>query len=96
MPVATVTGHVRDERRYVYDALYRLTGAQGRDAGGTYNHTYSYDDRGNLLDRPEVDGGIGLTYTGARITGSTTGDPYVYDDLGNLTTVDGWDHTFDD
>ncbi len=72
--LTTVVGHVRDNRRYVYDSYYRLTEADGRQAEGDYHHTYRYDALGNLLDRPEVGAaGITLSYTGARVTGSSDG-----------------------
>jgi RHS repeat-associated protein len=93
--LTTVTGHVRDNRRYAYDALYRLVEAEGRDAGGVYHHTYGYDALGNLLNRPEVDGGLGLTYVDQRLSGSSAGESFSYDDAGNLTTLNDWTHDFD-
>lgn len=94
--LATVAGHVRDNRRYDFDALYRLVGAQGRDAGGTYQHSYDYDELGNLLTRPEEPGGLTLDYDGMRLTAASDGATYDYDDLGNLTADDGWEHSYDD
>ncbi|MGQ0570143.1 MAG: toxin TcdB middle/N-terminal domain-containing protein [Armatimonadota bacterium] len=93
--LATVAGHVRDNRRYVYDALYRLSEAEGRDAAGNYAHVYGYDSLGNLLDRPEVDGGLTLTYANTRVTGSSSGEVFAYDDGGNLISLGGWTHTYD-
>ena len=81
-------GHVRDNRRHDFDALYRLIGAEGRDAGGTYQHSYDYDELGNLLTRPES-GGLALSYDGMRLTAASDGTGYEHDDLGNLTADDG-------
>lgn len=95
--LATVAGHVRDNRRYDFDALYRLVGAQGRDAEVTYTHSYAYDELGNLLTRPEAAaGGLTLGYDGMRLTTASDGASYDYDDLGNLTADDGWTHSYDD
>jgi RHS repeat-associated protein len=94
--LTTVAGHVRDNRRYVYDSFYRLSEAEGREAVGSYHHIYRYDSLGNLLDRPEVAAGITLSYTGGRVTGSSDGAVFTYDDTGNLTSLDGWTHLYDD
>jgi RHS repeat-associated protein len=93
--VTTVAGHVRDGRRYVYDALYRLTNAGGRDAAGDYDHVYEYDDFGNLVSRPEVAPGLTLSFTAMTVTGSSGGETYPQDDQGNVTSLDGWTHDYD-
>jgi RHS repeat-associated protein len=90
-----VAGHVRDDRSFVYDSLYRLTEATGRDAGGDYQHSYKYDALGNLLTRPEVNPALTLQYQGERVVGSSAGEVFSYDDTGNLTSLDGWQHAFD-
>ena len=90
----TVAGHVRDNRTYRYDALYRLTEADGREAAGNYHHVYTYDGLGNLFDRPEA-AGITLTYSGYRLTGSSAGDTFAHGTSGNITELKNWTHRYD-
>ncbi|SFN75529.1 toxin TcdB middle/N-terminal domain-containing protein [Nitrosospira briensis] len=92
--LANLTGKVRNNRRYTYDDLYQLIRAEGRDAGGDYQHEYRYDALGNIISKPDAfaqDFVYGAPNRPTLVTGLSGGPPnqFQYDDSGNLTRMPG-------
>ncbi len=97
---ATLTGKVRNTRRFRYDDLYQLVSAQGRDASGTYLHEYGYDELGTLRSNPDAfaaDFAYGDPAHPTRLTGLAGGPPdeYRHDEDGNLTHTPDLDLQYD-
>lgn len=87
---STVTGKVRNNQTFGYDARNRLSAAMGTGPGGTtWSVSYTYDAAGNLVDGERFTGMVhGADPARANRlvrSGSATRTEYEYDAAGNLT-----------
>jgi RHS repeat-associated protein len=91
LDAASVPSHIQNNRAFTYDALEQVLTSSGVDDSGHYNHSYEYDQWGNITRYPEQFNADHIVHADAnrpfRITGveNRPVNPYDYDATGNLT-----------
>ena len=87
---AVSPGHQRYDRTYGYDALHRLTAAEGEIGVTPFAHQYGYDPSGNFTSNTEFGAAVvTLAPGGGNRIASAGAASFTYDAAGNLATLPG-------